>query len=569
MSRTGLFAALRRTLAAAHAAHRTGRKPEEILAARRARKTQPSRRQFLGGTLAATAAIPLVGCGDDARGVDATVVVVGGGVAGLHCAYRLAEAGVDVLVYESSERTGGRMFTGRGLYPTLNGDPLCELGGELVDTYHVVIQGLCDELGLTLDDLPMETSGLAQDTFFFDGATVPLADLAAEFTPVAATMSAAVTAAEADDGEFARVDGMSIPEWLEGEAGLASTSLIRRVLEEAYVGEYGLEVDEQTIFNLLYLIDYDAPDPFHIFGDSDEVFHIHEGNDAVPGALAESLTADRIRLRHTLDSVTTRDDGLYELGFLAEGGAVNVVCEHVVFALPWTRLREVELADSQLSSEKRMMIDQLGYGTNAKLMLGFDSKPWVSAGANGSTITDNGAQFLWETTRGYDTTAAVLTNFVGGDRGVQIGDGDAEARAAEVVPQVEEIFPGSAAAYVDGSAVRMHWPSHPHTKASYACYRVGQFSFWSLEGQREGNLHFCGEHTSLESQGYMEGGAETGGLVAMEILDDLGIDASARLRGLMSRALARPQATYHAGRWRGEQRRWRRQAWRRIPRSAR
>jgi monoamine oxidase len=110
----------------------------------------------------------------------------------------------------------------------------------------------------------------------------------------------------------------------------------------------------------------------------------------------------------------------------------------------------------------------------------------------------------------------------------------------------------------------MHWPTHPQVKGSYASYRPGQWAYWSLEGQREGNLHFCGEHCSLEFQGYMEGGAETGALVAAEILDDLGISPSARLAQILAPELARPQASYHAGRFRGGRHRLRRNQWRRL-----
>ena len=46
-----------------------------------------------------------------------------------------------------------------------------------------------------------------------------------------------------------------------------------------------------------------------------------------------------------------------------------------------------------------------------------------------------------------------------------------------------------------------------------------------VEGERFGNLYFAGEHTSLENQGYMEGGCETGQRAAVEILQDLGLRA--------------------------------------------
>jgi monoamine oxidase len=42
-----------------------------------------------------------------------------------------------------------------------------------------------------------------------------------------------------------------------------------------------------------------------------------------------------------------------------------------------------------------------------------------------------------------------------------------------------------------------------------------------LEFEPVGNIHFAGEHTSLDSQGYMEGGAETGKRAAQAVLRKL------------------------------------------------
>ena len=70
-------------------------------------------------------------------------------------------------------------------------------------------------------------------------------------------------------------------------------------------------------------------------------------------------------------------------------------------------------------------------------------------------------------------------------------------------------------------------------------------AFWAREGVREGNVHFCGEHTSLDFQGWMEGGAETGALAAAEILDDLGGTLSRTHRRALAGKLELPQASYH------------------------
>ena len=62
---------------------------------------------------------------------------------------------------------------------------------------------------------------------------------------------------------------------------------------------------------------------------------------------------------------------------------------------------------------------------------------------------------------------------------------------------------------------------------------------------REGNLHFAGEHTSLDFQGWMEGAAETGAFVAAEVLNDLGIAYPEELAAILANKL--PQETWGLG----------------------
>ena len=253
------------------------------------------------------------GCGDNSGGN--TIAVIGGGIAGMTCAHFLGLAGVHAEIYEASMRIGGRQFTSRG---QLADDQICELGGELVDSDHAVIPMLVESYGLTLDDLVDATPGLAQDSFFFDGALVSDAALAAAFAPVAAQMQTALTAMANDDAEYARIDALSIPEWLAGDARLVPTDLVRRVLELAYLEEFGLEVEQQSAWNLITLIDSATTEPFHVFGDSDERFHIHEGSDAIATAMATEL-GDQVHLDHALTKVTEAE-GMFELTFVTSAG---------------------------------------------------------------------------------------------------------------------------------------------------------------------------------------------------------------------------------------------------------
>jgi monoamine oxidase len=82
---------------------------------------------------------------------------------------------------------------------------------------------------------------------------------------------------------------------------------------------------------------------------------------------------------------------------------------------------------------------------------------------------------------------------------------------------LDKPFPGIAAQFND-KAERFFWPTHPFTRASYACYRPGQWTtIANAESRPVGNLFFAGEHCSYDFQGFMNGGAETGKLAAAEI----------------------------------------------------
>lgn len=517
-------------------AQRRGWSSEEAVA--RAEAHRISRRQFLGAS-AAAGLLPLAACGGDDGApppkADVRVAIVGAGMAGLHAAYRLSKGGVRATVYEASGRVGGRMYSLRGMYPD---GQVAELGGELIDAGHSVLRSLASELEIQLDDLfEGEPANFVRDTYYFNGARVTETQLVDLFRPVATKMADAVAAAEAEGdagvAEFERLDALSIAEWLAGEG--AADPLLAEILELTYTGEYGLEAGEQSVFNLLYLIDYDAPDPFRLYGDSDERFHTHLGSDTFPTQLAERLGA-QLQTDTLLEKVERLSDGRYKCSFQKGGGAFEDTVSHLILALPFTKLREVDLTLAGLSTEKQEMIDQLGYGTNAKLMGGFQSKVWrTQHNASGASYSDLGMQTTWDTARGQAGDGGIITVFLGGVAGLMSDQGTPESRYQAVLPQLETLWPGTQAAYRADSALRMHWPTAPFAKGSYACYRPGQWAYYGLEGERQDNLHFCGEHTSLDFQGYMEGAAETGAKVAAEVLTDLGLSAGQALRSALGR----------------------------------
>jgi monoamine oxidase len=211
-----------------------------------------------------------------------------------------------------------------------------------------------------------------------------------------------------------------------------------------------------------------------------------------------------------------------------------------VLTLPFTALRDVQLAASlQLPASKRQAIDLLGYGHNAKMMVGFDGPHWRGLGSKGASYSDlTNHQATWETNWTAATNGrAVLTAYSGGARGARLDPSRLQTEVARFLGDLDRVFPGTKAQATQGAAGYVahleSWPRNPYTKGSYTCYRPGQWRFWSTEGVRERNIHFCGEHCSVDFQGWMEGAAETGAMVAGEILEDLGATFSPYLSQLL------------------------------------
>jgi monoamine oxidase len=546
MARTPLYSRLRAAACALHRALRAGATtpggvtPAGVLAAYR--EAQLERRTFLktmGGGLSLFAGGLVPACSDDKSpentSSEVDVAIIGAGMAGLHCAYRLHQAGVSAIVYEGSTRVGGRMYTDRKSF----GDQVAELGGEFIDTIHTTLHTLAEEFGITLDDREAELGpDTVKDVWWVAGQAIPEETIVLQFSEVAPLMADLVRRIddEGDEELFEELDNTPLSAWLDENVPPSQFPELHTVLSVAYRCEYGLENDEQSALNLLYFIGSDEPDPFRIYGESDERYHAHTGSQTFIDRLADALRAN-VRTSKRLVRATGTGEGPYTLEFEATSGGPrsSVHAKRIVFALPFSLLREVDLTGLELSDEKRQMISELGYGTGAKLIGGFERRVWrLDHDAAGSVIADLPFQQVWDASVGQSGSAGILTNFLGGRAGVELGTGEPETLFTQVVGELEPIFPGVSAAYTPESALRMHWPTHPFTRGSYASYRPGQWSFFGLEGERENNLHFCGEHTSLDFQGFMEGAAETGARAAGEILEDLDITPSATHRALLA-----------------------------------
>jgi len=517
MARTPLVDLLRRAAVIAARARRTGRPLDEVIGEERELRVDHARRKFLRNSAGASAALALAACAPmPATRGDDDIVIIGAGVAGLTCAYRLRQQGLRVRVFEAQERIGGRMFSLRNHFAD---GQVCELGGELIDTGHARIRALAAELGLALDDLSQDPTASAGDIWFANGRRYSEHEIITEFASLAAAIERDQKTLPDEEITYAAPGGVeafdreTITQYLDRQG---ASGWLRTLIEVAYTTEMGLECSEQSALNFLTFID-PGTETFKIFGESDERFHTRGGNDQIPQRLGAALGAS-VETGHVLEAIRQSADGTYTLSFKRGAGAREVRAKRVVLAVPFTTLRRVRI-DVELSPVKRRAIDELRYGTNAKLMIGFDERVWWTRHQlGGATYSDLKPQTTWETSRMQPGKAGILTNFVGGRHGIEIGEGTPKVQADAAVAQLDAIFPGLSAARANSREARFHWPSFPWTLGSYACFAPGQWTtIRGAMGERAGNLFFAGEHCAFDNQGFMEGGVETGEWVAAEI----------------------------------------------------
>ena len=349
---------------------------------------------------------------------------------------------------------GGRVSSLRGHF---DDGQVAELGGELIDSGHTHLHGLARELGLPIDDLAPDGSN-ERTVWFFGGAKRTEEEVVEAFLPVAVRITAARARLGPDDvtyrsaGAAQELDRLSIAEWLDR---IGVSGWFRELLDVAFTTEFGLEIDRQSALNFLTTIDPVAQ-PFRLYGESDERFHVRGGNDLVPKTLAGRLDG-AIEMNCVLERIRSRSDGQLECSFRRGGRTFAAAADHVVVTMPFTLLRAVTM-EADLG-RRSAAPSRSSAGTNAKLMIRFKARTWRSVYASGGSTLDRPAlpaHLGDEPAPGRDS--GILTNFTGGRHGIELG-GAAADRAGEVAAQLDRVYPGLAVLRTEGA--RFHWPSFP------------------------------------------------------------------------------------------------------------
>lgn len=539
----GMFA---RARAVSAVARRTGCDVDEAAGLLDAAEGGLTRRQALerAGLAVAATTLPVAFTSRSTRGTahDRRVVIVGSGMAGLGCALRLHRHGIASQVYEyNPARAGGRVQTLRGFFDEAQ---YTEQHGEFISSEHTATRRLAAAYGLALDNVNAYPPHTHPDAyrFRFGGRFWPQSALNREWHAWAWRLFYRAANVEAPwptlyhrHSRHAQAwDHMSASEWIERNIPGGLGSDFGKLCVAIVLDEYGGPMQETSALNLIYLLGaYDSsssglqPKGSPELSGTDEKWHIRGGNDQLVSETIARLPAGTVRLGRRLEALT-RTSGGYRCTFAsAGGGRHDVRADHVVLALPFTKLREAEVRGIDLPDRQWQAIREEPLGSNSKIQIQCSSRVWNADGWTANMYTDGIVQGGWEATLDQPGRAGVLIALPGGFGGADIGrryglTSDAgpapQAMVDDYLADFDLNFPGTRAAY-NGKAYYTWSSGDPHIGGAYSYLKVGQFTaFNGIQGHRSGNVHFAGEHTSIDYQGFIEGALLSGYRCAKEIV---------------------------------------------------
>ncbi len=465
------------------------------------------RRRFLRSTLAMGAASLLSNQISLANHAPLRrVVVVGGGLAGLACAYELKAVGFQVTLIEARSQVGGRVRTFDDFIP----GKLVEGGAELIGSNHPTWLAYAEKFGLKFLDVSDETE-LAMPVYLAGKlASDELSQqLYEEFALATATLNEPAAMMDADEPwnspQAAKYDNQNLADWIRS---LKVSKLAKQLIAVQISSDNAIANERASLLAMLTAIKGGGLEKY--WSDS-EAYRCQGGNQQLAFKLAEGIGADHIQLKLAVQSITWNSTGATVK--CVDGRTFE--CDDVVLALPpstWSRIA----FSPDLPANLNMQNIQMGPAT--KYLTAVKSRFWLADKLSPYALTDGPIAQTWELTDAQSIALPIagLVAFSGGPSAEACLKFKPEERDAQYAAEFATIYPKFKENFVRSRM--MDWPNDPLTFAGYSFPAPNQItSIGPTLQQGLGRLHFCGEHTCYKFVGYMEGALNSGVALARRL----------------------------------------------------
>ncbi len=436
--------------------------------------------------------------------LDADVIVIGAGAAGLAAARDLAQKSLKVVVLEGRDRIGGRVWS-RSPNGTL---PPAELGAEF-------IHGTATQTMAILRKMDQRAFPLSGDFWWLDDCGLLQRGRGFDSAPDIFARAQSLANDETVDQFLGR---------FQGEPSLRKTlSLARAFVEGFDAADPAIASARGIAFEWRSGVDSKSTRPE---GGYAPIFQ-ELGNDcAAAGAEIRTSTVVR-RISWQSRGVAIETDA-------ENAGTLNA--RATVITLPISLLRTATaessvVFDPILPAQKRAAIEHIEMGHVVKVALWFRSRFWeaIEHGRyrDAGFFRDTGKPFPVYWTQ-YPSRSATVIGWVGGPAAIALN----ELPQSEIVTRALDGFAGlfdkSEWARSEFREGMMHdWSRDPFALGAYSYLRVHAGDAREELGKPlDRTLFFAGEATSLDGQGGTVNGAlETGERAAREVAAALGIIA--------------------------------------------
>ena len=453
-----------------------------------------------------------------------SVVILGGGLAGLATAYELMKLGYDCRVLEGRTRPGGRCHTVRrgtvseedgprqvaafdeGLY--YNPGPM------RIPHHHQITLGYCRELGVPIEVFvnDNEAAYLYQTkSRTLGGRRLRQREVRADMGGYAAELLSKAIAGHTLDEPLTDSDRNALLEYLRRAGALDEKALYRGSARRGYAAPPGAGDAPGRLSAPLPLDDLlESKTGFYLqqeFLTQSTMFQVVGGTDRLAAAFAARI-GNRITYGADVCELRQRDDHVF-VGYTRNGGTASMTATYAVCALPLPVVASLPAAD--LDAELKTTIASIPYSSAGKIGMQFGRRFWEEDDAifGGISRTDQEiAQIVYP-------SSSYL-----GRKGVLIGyyqNGANAAAMGRLTPAERQAF-----AWEQGGKIHPQYREHFETAFSVSWQHVrwsrGGWAQYSPEARKTayprllepaGRVYFAGDHVSYLS-GWMAGALESG-----------------------------------------------------------
>lgn len=418
-----------------------------------------------------------------------SIAIIGAGLAGLTAAYQLKKLGHDPIVYEARSRPGGRVYT----VPV--GQSYEELGGKSLqdggDGQHVL--NLIAELGLKTEAYSVRWGHqyIYQNNAYhpfdilknFISAETNIDILCNYFIQTAKSLGEIFDILFFDNPAARSFMAM----WARNFDGSDAYHLTPEYINFYLPLAYKFSCNSEKVVNQFNFIS------------------VKNGNSRLIEALAKQVGS--IQYNSPLRLIKKIDNTKYLLDF---GNDKTTLANYVLFAIPCSTLRAIQIDTGILASDQLQAINTLQYGTNRKVLLPVTPSKTITE----AMWTENSS--IW-----FNKHSDVMTFYMGGSQGL-LNLKQIHSLIEHELATVKKFYPELNWSSEALDLTISSWEAEEFSKGSYSNFGVGQSALFHATIEEQGEqvrevfrsankrMVFAGEHTDIENPATMEGAVLSG-----------------------------------------------------------